>query len=402
MQKLKFFLTSGVLAVLLMGNLGMATNQESSTFTLEVNVDGLEGTDTAELRLLAGTPRTASDLSEGEITLPTLSVCNGSHILNIADVSDGSYKLMMYAPSDYFREPQGYLFQVSGGQIIRKSESFFQFKLVPLSDQDWPPCRNLTTRPDSSASSLIAEDISLEPRVVCRAERLIDVSSPPKQPERYEQDIGILDVGYHYAGPETSQDNQGVWGRNYVVDPSVRHSPGPTQFVVERVYANDSSYDNWMEAGWAEHSSRDDGQYIYEYDSVTQEWHYFDEYDLSPGLTVETLVEYRPDTDTWWALYYLGDNDWAILAEESLGFTTADRGYNRGEVYTADGTHPILPVSGFDKGYLRIDDVWRVWDTRYSTRVDEDAPYECDIIDQYYRFNVHSPVVFLPLVVKNW
>ncbi len=79
---------------------------------------------------------------------------------------------------------------------------------------------------------------------MCRAERLIDVSSPPKQPERYEQDIGILDVGYHYAGPETSQDNQGVWGRNYVVDPSVRHSPGPTQFVVERVYANDSSYDN--------------------------------------------------------------------------------------------------------------------------------------------------------------
>lgn len=90
-----------------------------------------------------------------------------------------------------------------------------------------------------------------------------------------------------------------------------------------------------------------------------------------------------------------------MLAEESLGFTTADNGFNRGEVYTGDNTHPILPPSRFDVGYLLIGGVWRWWDTRYSTFVDENQPYQCDMINQYYRFTIHSPVIFLPLVVKN-
>jgi len=92
-----------------------------------------------------------------------------------------------------------------------------------------------------------------------------------------------------------------------------------------------------------------------------------------------------------------------LLAEESLGFATADHGYNRGEIYTADGVHPILPLSGFDKGYLLIDGVWRFWDDRYSaqTRVDADPPYQVDMISRFYRFNIHSPIVFVPLVLKN-
>jgi len=73
----------------------------------------------------------------------------------------------------------------------------------------------------------------------------------------------------------------------------------------------------------------------------------------------------------------------------------------RGEVYTADGVHPILPLSGFDVGYLLIDSVWRIWDTRYWTEVARNEPYECDMLTQYYRFNIHSPIVFIPLVLKN-
>jgi hypothetical protein len=90
---------------------------------------------------------------------------------------------------------------------------------------------------------------------------------------------------------------------------------------------------------------------------------------------------------------------WPLI--ESLGFATADHGYNRGEVYTADGVHPILPISGFDKGYLKIDDIWRIWDTRYWTEIARNAPYQCNMLNRYYRFNIHSPTVFIPLVSKN-
>ncbi len=159
-----------------------------------------------------------------------------------------------------------------------------------------------------------------------------------------------------------------------------------------------------MEAGWAEVSWRDDEQYVYEFDSVTQTWNFFDEYILSSGSAVETRVYYSTSLGKWQALYYLGEYPyWVLLASESLGFATATQGFNRGEVYTADGVHPILPLSGFDKGYLLIDGVWQLWDDRYSvqTRVDADPPYQVDMMSQYYRFNIHSPIVFIPLVLKN-
>jgi hypothetical protein len=59
----------------------------------------------------------------------------------------------------------------------------------------------------------------------------------------------------------------------------------------------------------------------------------------------------------WKARYYLGGGYWRVLGTADLGFNTADRGYKRGEVYTADGVHPILPLSSFDKGYLLINGV---------------------------------------------
>jgi hypothetical protein len=65
-------------------------------------------------------------------------------------------------------------------------------------------------------------------------------------------------------------------------------------------------------------------------------------------------------------------------------------------------TKTILPISGFDKGYLKINDVWRFWDTRYDTDIARDSPYQCDMITEYNRFNIHSPIVFLPLTMKNW
>lgn len=156
-----------------------------------------------------------------------------------------------------------------------------------------------------------------------------------------------------------------------------------------------------MEAGWAEVWWRDDRQYIYEFDSVNDTWIFFDEYLLAPGLMVETDVQYDPNLGMWKARYYLGGGYWRVLATADLGFNTADRGYNRGEVYTADGIHPILPLSSFDKGYLLLGSQWHLWTTAYLTDIARDAPYRCDIIEEYHRFNIHSPIVFIPLVLKE-
>jgi uncharacterized membrane protein YqaE (UPF0057 family) len=372
----------------------------TSRLTIEVRIEGLKGKHSAELQLLPDGSQTAACLSADRTKLLKLSVRNGNRSITITDIPDGSYKLAVDAPANYFREPQGYLLQVSEGQIVRHSDLFFHFELIPPSAQDLPPCRNVATQPDTPTHDLVPEDVPSEPQVVCRAERLVDVSGPSKQPE--PQEGGVLDVGYHYAGPTTYQDSQGVWGRRYVVDPLVSHSfLGPSQHVVEYSYANDSSYDRWMETGWAEVSWRDDRQYVYEFDSATHTWHFFDQFALSTGSAVETLVEYRPDAGTWWALYYLGDSSWALLAEEMLDFTVADHGYNWGEIYIDGGAHPILPISRFDKGYLKMNDVWRIWNTRYLTEISRDTPYQCDVIEQYYCFNIHSPMVFLPLVMKD-
>ncbi len=377
-------------------------------FEADVEVEGLPGAERAMLRLQPISENITACLAARGVTLPEMAFGNGRHRLQLQEIPDGAYyKLQVQAPPSYFRDPAGYLFQVQDGQIARRSGFAFRFQLVPPARQDLPPCREFEKRftPPLSDSAPSIRDIPADTQKdACRAEGTVDLSAPPKQPESAREQ-GALSLGYHYAGPMTDQDNQGVWGRNTVVDPNVPH-PGPAgyRFVAERAYASDVSGNRWMEAGWAEVSWRDDRQYIYliwQSDSVNYSWIFFDEYILTPGTTVETDVQYDPNLGMWKARYYLGGGYWRVLTTTNLGFVTADRGYNRGEVYTADGVHPILPVSGFDTGYLLIDGMWRLWDTRYLTEIARDVPYQCDMIEEYHRFNIHSPIVFIPLALKD-
>jgi len=342
------------------------------------------------------------------IILPEMAFGNGRHRLQLQEIPEGAYyKLEVQGPPSFLREPAGYLFQVQDGQIIRRPGFGFRFRLVSPAEQDLPPCSQSHIR--SNSPKFTPGDI----RVVCKAEPLIDLSAPSKSglSSPLESRTSLLravtaEYIYRYVGVGADQDNQGVWGRRYVVDPSVDHSlwPWQKQFVVEYSYARGPAPDrHWMEAGWAEVSWRDDRQYVYQYDSNAREWHFFDQFALEPGSPVETLVEFRPDQNTWWALFYMHDNQWALLAEENLGFALADDSYNWGEIYLSDSnmSPPILPLSQFDKGYLKIDEIWRIWDTRYATFISEDPPYHCDLIDRYTHFNIHSPIVFLPLLMKN-
>lgn len=371
------------------------------TIAIDVTVEGLENQDVAEIQLLPGMEKTVADLASIEKTLPRLAVSNVATEISVKDIPTGTYMLMVHAPSSYFREPQGYLFRVSETGIVLTSDLLFHFKLIPSSAQSLPPCRDFETKNDSPDSTSTI-DIPFEAQnEICMAEGIVDLSSPRNQIRPKEQGTSRPLVGeYHYAGPKTStQNNKGVWGRNYVVDPNVIHDGSASQFVAERVYADNGT--RWMEAGWSEDSWKDERQYIYVMESVSHTNIYFPQYQISRGSAIETEVYYNSTVGKWRALYYLGNNQWAVLREVSLGFITADNSYNQGEVYTANGIHPILPPSGFDKGYLLIDSTWRYWDTRYATDVWEYLPYECDMLTQYYRFNIHSPVVYLPLVMKE-
>lgn len=279
-----------------------------TTPAIEVRIEGLDEKDSAGLQVLADTPQTVACLSQRETRLPQLVVRNGGRTITVTEIPDGFYELMVDAPAHYFRDPAGYLFQVKNGQIVRRPGFVFQFHLVPPSEQGLPPCREFEREFTSLSSDPLpmAEAISAETQKdVCWAERTVDISGPPKQPER-PREVGVSSIGYHYVGPMTFQDNQGVRGRNAVVDPNVPH-PGPAgyRFVVERVYANNASWDRWMEAGWAEVSWRDDRQYLYEFDSVNNTWVFFDEYALARDQgwkpmcnTTRTLVCGRPAI-TW-------------------------------------------------------------------------------------------------------
>ena len=377
-------------------------------FEANVEVEGLPGAERAMLRVHPIREDITACLAARGITLPEMAFGNGRHRLRLQEIPDGAYyKLEVQAPPSYFRDPAGYLFQVQDGQIVHRPGFAFRFRLVPSTEQDLPPCPQFHIR--SNSSNLVPDVI----RVVCKAEPLIDISAPsrfalsnPVGLKKNRPQVADADYIYRYVGVGATQDNQGVWGRRYVVDPSVEHSlwPWQKQFVVEYSYARGPAPDrHWMEAGWAEVSWRDDQQYVYQYDSNTREWHFFDQFALTLGSPVETLVEYRPDKNTWWALLYLHDNQWALLAEENLGFVLADDSYNWGEIYRSESTMspPILPPSKFDKGYLKINEAWRVWDISYATFVNEEFPYQCDIIDRYTHFRIHSPISFLSFVLKN-
>ena len=161
------------------------TESGSAKVIIEVTVEGLENGQTAEIKLLPDTVVTADRLQSLGIELPKWSVKNGTRKIAIKAFPAGGYKLMIYASETYYREPMGYLFQLSDSGIVNPSKSPFYFKLIPPSAQDVPPCRE--TGSDNAAVSTAAPltEIPLdETHITCRAEFVADISSPPKQPIR--------------------------------------------------------------------------------------------------------------------------------------------------------------------------------------------------------------------------
>ncbi len=244
-----------------------------TNLSVYVSVEGNENEVPVILELVPDNGKTTEYLQLLGINLPNFQVNNGSSRIEIPTIPVGSYQLILSAPDEYFREPRGYLFQVTMDGLSFDNSLPIKFKLIPPNEQELPPCRENQTLQENSAGVGEQNDDLFTGQSICMAEQLTDLSSFPKNPEPRESVSNeTLNEGWHYVGPWTTQQNKGVIGRNYVVDPGV-FIGGETQFVAERVYA--ANGENWMEAGWAEVSWRDNKQYVYQFDSTTYEWYFF-------------------------------------------------------------------------------------------------------------------------------
>lgn len=375
---------------------------ELASISVTISVEGLEEGDEAQVSLLPFSESLKAQVQSIEAVLPSITLNDGDHIIHAENIPTGVYKLIIQGSLEYFRNPKGYIIRVPEGTVDQLSDQILRFNLVSSKGTNLPPCRDFVIKDEVTNSATDLKDIPFIDQDVCMAEGLVDISHP-NVGEQLRSSPDSPDYGnYYYAGPVTTQDNQGVWGRNYVVDPLLNQGVGYDQFVVERVYADNGT--NWMEAGWTETSWLGDRQYVYTMDSNLIEFNIFDEYVISPGSGVETRVYYNTEVGKWRATYHLGGGYWAVLREENIGFSIANNGYNRAEFWENIGVLPLMPQSKFDEGYLLIGGIWSIWDTRYNTVVAGENvgdPYRCDVISEFNQFTVHSPIIFLPLVMKN-
>ncbi len=372
---------------------------ELTSISITISVEGLKDGDEAQVSMHPFSEKVEAQVRLNDTELPSISLSKGEQMILAKNIPVGIYKVVIQAPSDYLRNPKGYIIRIPEAPIDQPSNQLIHFSLILSKDENLPPCRNIAITDYIAGNMTNPENTLFVHEDVCMAEGLVDVSNPTAFGQLNSKVLSSDYGNYYYAGPLTTQDNQGVWGRNYVVDPFITHGEGYDQFVAERVYADQGS--NWMEAGWTEKSWFDDRQYIYAMDSNLSQSIIFDDYIISPGSGVETRVYYNSEVAKWRATYHLGGGYWVVLREEDIGFSIADNGYNLGEFWENIGVLPLMPPSMFDVGYLLIGGTWRIWDTRYDTDERIDFPYQLDMITRYNHFDIHSPIIFLPLVMKN-
>jgi len=369
-----------------------------ASISIEISVDGLMSGDLAQASLQSFTEDTEAKVLSIDAELPAINLSNGEKSIHAENIPTGIYKLIIQTSSDYFRDPKGYIIRVTEAGMENILPQTLHFDVVSSSMRELPACWNIIINDVVPNSIIDFEGHPFVDKDICMAERLVDYSSPIDI-EQLRSNPESPDYGnYYYIGPQTTQDNQGVWGRNYVVDSILIHGEEYDQFVAERVYANNGS--NWIEAGWTEESWQDDRQFIYTWDSVNGKAVY-DNFVISSGSPVETQVYYSSSQGKWRARYHLGDGYWAVLQEVDLGFSIADNSYNRGEAWENIGITPLLPPSMFDKGYLLINGSWLIWDTSFATLLRIDSPYQLDMITENNHFVIHSPIIYLPLVIND-
>ena len=124
--------------------------------------------------------------------------------------------------------------------------------------------------------------------------------------------------GYHHLGAGTGGEWSGVYGRLKVVDSGVRRST--YDFVAGRFMAKRDMGRGriaWLEAGWAETGWSGDGrQRIYTFNTNTNSWQFYDQYQVRPGDRV--WVDVHTDGDDLWQAWLWWNNRWNLLTAQKL------------------------------------------------------------------------------------
>jgi hypothetical protein len=187
--------------------------------------------------------------------------------------------------------------------------------------------------------------------------------------------------GYHHLGGQTSNyGSVGIFGALNVVNPSLVH--GTWDFLANRVMAKSCDSTRWLELGWAEVGWRNDAQYIYSFNTVLNQWQFFDQYPIGPGSRIYVTVLHvgngQWEAQLWW------NGMWNTLVSVNPGPGIGCGNEQYVEVYTAGtGRHfpfPTITVGDGGTGGMNIADsnaVWHTWDASIPT-------FETNNLENYY------------------
>jgi hypothetical protein len=153
-------------------------------------------------------------------------------------------------------------------------------------------------------------------------------------------------AGYHHLGATSREPQYGVLGRIAVTDPAVRG--GTYDFVAARFMAkrDHDGRTDWLEAGWAETGWAGGGrQRVYTFDTVHNEWTFYDQYPLHPGdrIWIYLITTDTSTKPTWRAWLWWGDA-WHLLTSVGLPLAGGAQVEQYVEVYVDPGRAGTLAV----------------------------------------------------------
>jgi len=196
-------------------------------------------------------------------------------------------------------------------------------------------------------------------------------------------------ASYHFLGGKTSESNDGIISKIQVTDPSVeRHT---TNFFAAWIMEHRYGPDRWIQVGWAEVGWRDDEQYVFAYDTEHNEWHFYDQYPISPSTWIEVSITY--EWGNTWAVWLWWSSVWILLDEADVGFSSPEYADQFGEVYISNGRsrHFYVPATSFIDTHLLVEGSWSSWDTSCPTiEYNADRPYKTSWINKYWDWYVYT------------
>lgn len=192
---------------------------------------------------------------------------------------------------------------------------------------------------------------------------------------------------YHFLGAKTSQGNDGIISQIQVTDPDVPRRS--TNFYAAWIMEHRYGPDIWIQVGWAEVGWRDDKQYVFAYDTEHNEWHFYDQYPISPSMWIEVSITY--EWGTTWAAWLWWGSVWILLDEADVGFSSPEYADQFGEVYISKGRHFHVPDTSFYDTHLLVEGSWSLWDRKYPTiEYNADRPYQTRWLNKYWNWYVHT------------